>query len=151
VQLPWHFQRLALKSALAGAETASMKRLWHHYSLSITLAALFLASWLGQFVCNWQEYVDDQVAHGHSMRIGGDFWAYFWGRTFENWQSEFLQLLTFVVLTAYLVHRGSHESKDSDERMETKLDELNHRLLVFEERFDQRDDIPPKNRTRRIT
>lgn len=55
--------------------------------------------------------------------------------TLENWQSEWLQLLTFVILTAYLIHRGSHESKDTDEkvdaalaRIEQKLDGLGARL-----------------------
>jgi hypothetical protein len=36
----------------------------------------------------------------------------------ENWQSEFLQLLTFVVLTTFLIHRNSHESRDSDDEMQ---------------------------------
>lgn len=48
----------------------------------------------------------------------------------ENWQSEFLQLFTFVVLTTYLVHRNSHESKDSSERMEAKIDRISKALKV---------------------
>ena len=35
----------------------------------------------------------------------------------ENWQSEFLQLLSFVVLTTFLIHRHSHESRDSQDEM----------------------------------
>jgi len=45
-------------------------------------------------------------------------------RTFENWQSEFLQLLSMVVLTAWLIHKGSAESRDSTDRMEAKIDEI---------------------------
>lgn len=41
----------------------------------------------------------------------------FWASTLENWQSEFLQLLTFVVLTTFLIHRHSHESRDSQDEM----------------------------------
>jgi len=55
----------------------------------------------------------------------------FWQSTMENWPSEFLQLLTFVVLTTYLVYRGSHESKDQDDvvlamlqRIESRLDDI---------------------------
>jgi hypothetical protein len=54
--------------------------------------------------------------------------------TFENWQSELLQLLTFVALTTYLVHRGSHESKDTDERMQSQLDRIEQRLATLRER-----------------
>ena len=50
------------------------------------------------------------------------------GRTAENWQSEFLQLLTFVVATAYLIHKGSHESKDGQQKVEGLLVELNHQV-----------------------
>jgi hypothetical protein len=42
--------------------------------------------------------------------------------------SEFLQLLTFVVLTTHLVHRGSHESKDTDEAMQRQLNRIEERL-----------------------
>ena len=45
-------------------------------------------------------------------------------KTFENWQSEFLQLFTMVVLTAFLIHRGSQESKDSDDEMKEMLEAL---------------------------
>lgn len=51
----------------------------------------------------------------------------------ENWQSEFLQLLTFVVLTSFLIHRGSHESRDTDDEMKAQLDRMEARL----ERIDR--------------
>jgi hypothetical protein len=38
--------------------------------------------------------------------------------TLENWQSEFLQLFSFVVVSAVLIHHGSSESKDGTERIE---------------------------------
>ena len=51
--------------------------------------------------------------------------------TFENWQSEFLQVFVFIVLTTFLVHRKSHESPDTDydteaslRRIEAKVDRL---------------------------
>ena len=45
----------------------------------------------------------------------------------ENWQSEFL-LLTFVVLMAFFIHRGSHESRDSDDGMKAMLQRIEQRL-----------------------
>ena len=44
--------------------------------------------------------------------------------TFENWQSEFLQLLWQVVGLAYFLYVGSPSSKENDDRMEAKLDAL---------------------------
>ena len=48
--------------------------------------------------------------------------------TMENWQSEFLQLFSFVLLAALLIHRGSSESKDGDERMEQALQRIEEKL-----------------------
>ena len=44
--------------------------------------------------------------------------------TFENWQSEFLQLLWQVVGLAYFLYIGSPSSKESNDRTEAKLDAL---------------------------
>lgn len=48
--------------------------------------------------------------------------------TLENWQSEFLQLFSFVVLSAIFIHHGSAESKDSDDRIENTLRRIEQRL-----------------------
>jgi hypothetical protein len=50
----------------------------------------------------------------------------------ENWQSEFLQLLTFVVVTTFLIHKGSHESKDTDDEMMAMLKRIEARLKALE-------------------
>jgi hypothetical protein len=47
-------------------------------------------------------------------------------------QSEFLQLLTFVVLTSFLIHRNSPESRDSDDEMQRSLDWIEKRLKALE-------------------
>lgn len=54
--------------------------------------------------------------------------------TLENWQSEFLQLFSFVVFSAVLIHRGSAESKDSDDRMEEALQRIEKKLDELEAR-----------------
>jgi hypothetical protein len=70
--------------------------------------------------------VSEQKVHGASAAVWGDD-GYVWEflkQTLENWQSEFLQLLSMVVLTAFLIHKGSAESRDSADRMERKIDEI---------------------------
>ena len=110
-----------------------MRRVWRDYGLSITLAILFLVSWALQTWTGWTEFVSDQAAHGvQAEPFGPDGYVWSWGQsTFENWQSEFLQVFVFIVLTTFLVHRKSHESPDTDydteaalRRIEAKLDRL---------------------------
>jgi hypothetical protein len=107
-----------------------MKKLFKDYGLSITLAVLFLVSWGMQSWMGWAKFAEDQITHGQTPQVfgsGGYVWD--WGEaTFENWQSEFLQLLTFVVLTSFLIHKGSHESKDGDEEMKAQLDRIERQL-----------------------
>ena len=52
----------------------------------------------------------------------GDFWPQFFSSTLENWQSEFLQLVWQAIGLSLLFLWGSSQSKESDERMEAKLD-----------------------------
>ena len=107
-----------------------MHTLLRNYSLSLVLAALFLGAWALQTVLGWQEFRAEQAAHGEAAHwFGAEGYIWNWGRaTFENWQSEFLQLLTFVVLTSFLIHKGSHESKDSDERLQAAVGRIERRL-----------------------
>ena len=98
-----------------------------NYSLSIALLLLFLFSWGGQLYFQWQEYQGEQKTHNQAVTIE-EFLPSFWQATFENWQSEFLQLLTFVSLTAFLIHKGSPESKDSEEEMMALLEKIDRKL-----------------------
>ena len=98
-------------------------RLFKDYGLSITLASLFLISWVLQLLFQIQVTYNEAVEHGGQFQWK-EFWPHFFKDTFENWQSEFLQLFTFVVLAKSFIHKGSPQSKDGDERMEAKIDEL---------------------------
>jgi hypothetical protein len=113
------------------------RRIWHDYGLSITLVVLFLVSWALQTWMGWIEFVSEQQTHGEvALAFGPDGYFWRWGQsTFENWQSEFLQVFVFIVLTSFLVHRRSHESPDTDydteaalRRIEAKIDALEERL-----------------------
>lgn len=111
-----------------------MKNLWKNYNLSIVLFFLFFISWVLQTWTGWVEFVAEQQEHGQSAQwFGPSGYVWPWMQaTMENWQSEFLQLLTFVILTAYLIHKGSHESKDSDEEMMALMKRIEARVQRIE-------------------
>ena len=102
----------------------------HRRGLGYALAALFVIAWLVHLFTGWQEFVAEQAAHGElASGWGEDGYVWTWlARSFENIMSELLQLAAFVVLTSYLIFEGSAESKDSDERLEAKVDAMISRL-----------------------
>ena len=113
-----------------GRRSTGLKRLWQDYNLSIVLSALFLVSWGLQTWAGWVKFSANQEEHQQVAELfGPSGYVFEWlSATMENWQSEFLQLLTFVVLTASFIHRGSHESKDSDEELKAMLRRIEDRL-----------------------
>ena len=106
------------------------KRLWRDYSLSIVVATLFVASFLLHAVFGWWQYVADQAANGQEPSIWGwdGYVIYFGEWTFQNWQSEFLEVLLLIVATAYLIHKGSHESKDGEDEVKASLARIEKQL-----------------------
>jgi hypothetical protein len=104
-----------------------LKKTWKNFSLSLAFCILFLGSWFAHGVVEWQTYKADQKAHGEQVEMVG-FINEFSQSTLENWQSEFLQLFSFVVLAALFIHHGSAESKDSDDRIEQILHRIEQKL-----------------------
>ena len=93
------------------------------YAYAWITLAFFTVSIALHWGFGWLAYVDDQTSHGQAVRLSP--YLVEMGRdTFENWQSEFLQLLWQVVGLAYFLYVGSPSSKENDERMEAKLDAL---------------------------
>ena len=109
-----------------------MKHKWPlgNYGLAWVLLTMFLVSWALQTWTGWREFESEQQEHQQTAEVfGDDGYVWNWARaTFENWQSEFLQVLVFVILTAYLVYKGSAESKDGDEEMQAALERIERRL-----------------------
>jgi hypothetical protein len=116
-----------IRSIQTERKKSGVTKVWTNFGLSIALAILFFTTWFGQGIAQWQTFVDEQRAHDEPVRAV-DFAQEFAQSTLENWQSEFLQLFTFVVMAALLIHRGSAESKDSDERMEEILKRIEKKL-----------------------
>lgn len=104
-----------------------MKKFFKNYSLSILLVSLFVVSWVLQGVFEWKEFANDSMLHGAVPHFSG-FVNEFFSATFENWQSEFLQLFTFVVLATYFIHKGSPQSRDGDDHMRAQLDRIEKKL-----------------------
>lgn len=93
------------------------------YAYAWLTAGFFLVSIVLHWVFGWYAFADDQGAHGEAARLGPYLMEM--GRdTFENWQSEFLQLLWQVVGLAYFLYVGSPASKENDDRTEAKIDAL---------------------------
>lgn len=89
-------------------------------SLSITLLVLFLFSIVGQIVTGCQEHNQEMQQEGRAAISMLRYLTsgHFLQATFENWESEFLQMALFVVLTMFLYQKGSSESKDPDKEEE---------------------------------
>jgi hypothetical protein len=74
---------------------------------------LFLVCLVGQVLAGVREYNEDQREHDRPVVGLGEYLrtGHFIEITFENWESEFLQMAAFVVLTVKLRQKGSSESK----------------------------------------
>ena len=104
------------------------------YGLGWVLLGLFLVSWVVQTWTGWIEFKAEQQGQGHAAQVfGSDGYVWAWSAaTFENWQSEFLQLLTMVALTSFLIFKGSPESRDSDDEMQEALRRIEERLTAMD-------------------
>lgn len=91
-----------------------MRRLFRNNGLLIVTSVLFLGCLFGQYVSGHLEQNEDQLKHGQPTLSFIDYLGsnHFLEATMENWESEFLQMFGFVMLTAFLYQKGSAESKD---------------------------------------
>jgi hypothetical protein len=99
-------------------------------ALGITLVVAFLVIWMaGQSTAGLRVYNAERAQDGLSQVSWLRYLttAHFGEATFENWESEFLQMAMYVVLTIKLVQRGSAESRPIDEHTEGDDDPAAHR------------------------
>lgn len=101
-----------------------MKLFFRNNGLSIVLFLLFAFTFVGQYITGWHEHNEDQKLHSRPsvgfFEYAGE--GHFIEATFENWESEFLQMSAFVLLTVFLFQKGSSESKDPDS--EERVDKI---------------------------
>ncbi|MCZ4578437.1 DUF6766 family protein [Gordonia amicalis] len=101
-----------------------MRRVFRDNGLFLACSALFLVFMLGMIVSGWHAFNAEQMSHGAaSVSLSGYLrTGEFVEATFENWESEFLQMGMYVVLTAFLYQRGSSESKPVDSEAPQDVD-----------------------------
>jgi len=94
-----------------------VKKVWKENSLSITLFTLFLICLGLHAVSGHKVHNEELVSHGDKAVSLGQYLSTgdFVESVAENFESEFLQMGAFVVLTIFLRQKGSPESKMLDE------------------------------------
>ena len=100
-----------------------MRRFLREQSLSLAFGGLFLAALAGQAVAGWHDYNNLERWHAQMQHEAPQllsFGRYLTSSSFaqavtENWQSEYLQFTLFILLTVWLVQKGSPESKQVGE------------------------------------
>ncbi|WP_353136861.1 DUF6766 family protein [Pseudopedobacter sp.] len=105
------------------------KSFLYRNSLSITFILLFILALAAQVYFGWKEYESELQEEGilavpfASYLTSGHFIS----STFENFQSEFLQMALYVILTIFLRQIGSAESKSLDEKEEVDREPVPHK------------------------
>jgi hypothetical protein len=99
------------------------RSVWKAYGYAWVTLGFFLISLVGHWLFGWFAYVDEQQAHAQPIRASA-YLVEMMRDTLENWQSEFLQLLWQVGGLAILLYVGSPQSKEGDDRLEAKIDEI---------------------------
>jgi len=86
---------------------------FYRNSLSIVVLSLMIIFWAAQFVTGWKDHNETRSEHGEPALTRMEYLSsgHFISSTFENWESEFLQMAVYVVLTIGLRQKGSSESK----------------------------------------
>jgi hypothetical protein len=110
-------KRAAVKRTMALQGHTGFRRFLFENGLVLVAGALFLLSLAGQILTGHAVYNQEQQAHASATIALAEYLrsGHFLEATAENWESEFLQMAVFVVLTVFLYQRGSSESKTIEE------------------------------------
>jgi hypothetical protein len=100
-----------------------MRRFLRDQGLSLFFLALFLGSLAGQAIAGHKLYNEDEIVHAKLMHQQPDTISFarylvssnFGNAVMENWQSEYLQFVTFLLATVWFAQRGSTESKKPED------------------------------------
>ncbi|HYO47412.1 MAG TPA: DUF6766 family protein [Gemmatimonadota bacterium] len=101
-----------------------MRNIWRNNGLSIVLFSLFLIFLFAQSLTGHRLEREELLDHSAPPVT---YWGYltsggFVEATFENWESEFLQMFAYVIFTVFLYQRGSSESKKLEMREKVDAD-----------------------------
>jgi uncharacterized protein DUF6766 len=95
-----------------------MRRFLRDQGLAIAMFGIFALALIGLVFSGWDSFNRDQALRGEPEAAITQYLASpeFGEAVFENWESEFLQMGAYILLTAFLFSRGSAESRDPDHR-----------------------------------
>jgi hypothetical protein len=85
-------------------------------ALGIVCFGIFVVFAVAMVLTGHQTFNQDQLEHGGQTVSLLSYLkqGHVWEALFENWESEFLQMAAYIVLTVYLIQKGSSESKDPE-------------------------------------
>ncbi|WP_277226236.1 DUF6766 family protein, partial [Mycolicibacterium hassiacum] len=109
-----------------GGYSPGMKHI-RRWGAVYVLLLLFIGSWLGQFFTQLGAFADTQQQHGQPFQWGGYLHEFF-ASTFENWQSEWLQLIFQAILLLGAKHWLFRVDAEDLERIEAKVDDIRDAL-----------------------
>jgi hypothetical protein len=115
---------MASTAEIEARPLSSIRRLLRENGLSLVAAGIFAVLLVGQAFTGLWEQNDERREHGQRP-IGLATYltsGHFLEATFENWESEFLQMGFYVVLTVFLFQKGSAESKKLEGKEEVDED-----------------------------
>jgi hypothetical protein len=115
---------LASDVSLERPPKARWKRFLYENSLLLVVALFAVLTIVPQTLTGWHVYNEELNDHGlPELALGSYVGSGHWlEATFENWESEFLQMGLFVLLAVWLRQKGSTESKKLYEREEVDRD-----------------------------
>jgi hypothetical protein len=98
------------------------------HGLTLTMLGFFAVFLVAQSVTGMRTDNQDRREHGEATVGYGEYLrsGHFVEATFENWESEYLQMAVYVLFTVFLYQRGSAESKDPDKREAVDEDPRQH-------------------------
>lgn len=101
-----------------------MKKYIRNNSLTIVFLVLFFTALFFQIKTGFSVHNEELQQNGAAPIAFSQYLTsgHFISSTFENWESEFLQMALFVILTIFLYQKGSSESKDPDSKDEEEVD-----------------------------
>lgn len=91
------------------------------------LLAFFIFSWGGQFVTQMQVFKQEAETHGQEFSMS-EYWPDFWASTFENWQSEWLQLATQALLISGLASYIFRTEQEEQYKTQIMIEELREEI-----------------------
>lgn len=116
----------AAREAEQGTSRHVLGDVWHHRGLAYSLTIAGLVAWALMTWTGWMQFASNQHEHGSMAQLfGTSGYIWQWGRlTFSNWQSDILGNAATVILSAYLLYKGSGMSRGSDDEIEKGLQRI---------------------------